>query len=64
MCEDSCNKKGKNNNYNTKIKNQQPKNDNVNTNNYNRTVVKGVSNCVKTYLTKYSLLQKQNLFDN
>ena len=37
---------------------QQPKIDNVNTNN-NRTLIMGFSNCGKTYLINYMLLQKQ-----
>ena len=37
----------------------QPKNDNVNTNNNNRTVKTNFSNCCKFYLMNYILLQKQ-----
>ena len=51
-------KRGRNNN-NTLIKNQQPKIDNFNNNNYDRTLVNRFSNCEKTYPMNYILLQKQ-----
>ena len=52
-------RKGKsNNNYNTLIQNYQPKFDKVN-NKKNPALKKRLSNCGKTYLMNYILLQKQ-----
>ena len=59
VCKDCYNKKKRENNNNTLIKNQQPKIDNVNTNNNNRTLNIGISNSGKTYLMNKFLLQKQ-----
>ena len=49
----------KNNNL---IQNQQPKVDNINTNNNNRTLIIGFSNCGKIYLMNYFILRKQEPF--
>ena len=50
--------KRRKNNNNRLIKNQQPKIHNGNTNN-NRILIKGFSNCGRTYLMNHILLQKQ-----
>ena len=46
-------KRKKNNNNNSLIQNQQPK---IDKDNDNRTLILGVSNCGKTYLTNYIVL--------
>ena len=59
---DCYNKKRRKNNNHTIIQIQQPKIQNVNKNNNNRTLVIGVSNCSKSYLMNYFLLQIQEPF--
>ena len=51
--------KRRKNNKNTLINIQQTKFDYVNNNNNNTTLITGFSNCGKTYLLNYFLLQKQ-----
>ena len=59
VCKRCYNMKRRKNNNNTLIKNQQPKIDNVNNNNFNTTLIIGFSNCGKTYLMNHILVQKQ-----
>ena len=58
-CKSCCNIQRKKNNDNTFLQNQQPKIDNVNTNNNNITLIIKLLNCGETYLMDCILLQKR-----
>ena len=58
----SCYKRNRRKINNTLIQNRQPKIDNVKKNNNNGTLSIGFSNCGKTYLLNYILLQKEETF--